>query len=100
MNKNATLYALGAILLGLVGIWFHEFAMQWQPVPRGIPWHTPLAYLSGVLLILGGGLVLSGSGKRERAGALLLAAFFGLWVVALHLPNAIAGYRHIGAWNA
>ena len=33
-------------------------------------------------------------------GALLLASFFGLWVVALHLPNAIAGWKHIGAWNA
>jgi len=98
MNRNAILYALGAILLGAVGICFHDFAMQWQPVPASVPWRTPFVYLSGALLIAGGGAVLSR--KAERGGALLLASFYGLWVVALHLPNAIASYAHIGAWNA
>jgi len=97
MNYKAALYALAAILLGADGIWFHDFAMQWQPVPAGIPWRTPLVYLSGLLLIAGGGAILSR--KYERSGALLLAAFYGLWVVALHIPNAIAGWKHIGAWN-
>lgn len=97
MNYNSLPYALGAILLGAVGIYFHEFALTWQPVPAGVPWHDPLAYLSGMILIVGGAAILSR--KAERGGALLLAAFYGLWVVALHLPNAIAGYRHIGAWN-
>jgi uncharacterized membrane protein YphA (DoxX/SURF4 family) len=98
MNKHAIPYALGAILLGAVGIWFHDFAMQWQPVPRGLPAYGILAYVSGLLLIAGGVAILSRKG--ERFGALLLASFFGLWVVALHLPNAIAGYLHIGAWLA
>lgn len=98
MNTNSALYALGAILLGAVGIYFHDFAMQWQPVPAGLPWRTALVYLSGALLIAGGGAILSR--KSERAGALLLASFYGLWVVALHLPTAIASYTHIGAWNA
>src|SRR5678816_600437 len=97
MNQNAALYGLATLLLGAVGIWFHEFALQWQAVPAGIPMHTPLAYLSGALLVVGGGAILSG--KYERAGALLLALFYGLWVVAFHLPNAFAGYQHIGAWN-
>jgi uncharacterized membrane protein YphA (DoxX/SURF4 family) len=98
MNYNAAPYALATILLGLVGIWFHEFALQWQAVPAGIPMRTALAYVSAALLIAGGGAILSR--RYERAGALLLAAFYGLWVVAFHLPNAFAGYRHIGAWNA
>src|ERR1043165_7980257 len=98
MNKDAILYALGAILLGAVGICFHYFAMQWQPVPKGLPAYGILAYVSGLLLIAGGVAILSRKG--ERFGALLLAAFFGLWVIALHLPNAIAGWKHIGAWNA
>lgn len=98
MNYNAVLYAAGAILLGAVGIWFHDFAMQWQPVPKGLPAYGMLAYVSGLLLIAGGVAILTRKG--EHLGALLLAAFFGLWVIALHLPNAIAGYRHIGAWLA
>src|SRR6478736_9128695 len=98
MNKNALPYALGAILLGIVGLWFHDFALQWQPVPKGLPAYGMLAYVSGLLLIAGGVAILSRKG--ERLGALLLAAFFGLWVVALHLPHAIQGWKHIGAWNA
>jgi uncharacterized membrane protein len=97
MNRNSTLYALGAILLGAVGIYFHDFALQWQPVPKGIAMHTPLAYLSGILLIIGGGAILTRKG--ERGGALLLAVFYGFWVLALHLPAAFASWRHIGAWN-
>ena len=71
---------------------------QWQPVPKGLPAYGILAYVSGLVLIAGGVAMLSR--KSERFGALLLAAFFGLWVVALHLPNAFQGWKHIGAWNA
>ncbi len=97
MNYNAALYAIAAILLGLVTLWFGDFAMQWQPVPKGISMHTPLVYLSGALLVIGGGLILSR--RWERWGALLLAVFYGLWVVVLHLPLAFASAGHIGAWN-
>ena len=98
MNPNSALFALGTLLLGAVGIWFHEFALQWQAVPAGIPLRTPLAYVSGALLAAGGLAILSRT--YERAGALLLAVFYGLWVVAFHLPNAFGAFRHIGAWNA
>ena len=97
MNFNSALYALGAILLGVIIYWSGDFAMQWQPVPDGFPLRAPLAYLSGALLVAGGGAILSR--QYERAGALLLAVFYGLWVIAFHLPNAIAGFKHIGAWN-
>lgn len=97
MNVNTALYALGAILLGAVGLYFHDFAMQWQPVPKSMPMYTPLAYVSGLILIVVGCALLTRKG--ERGGALLLAAFYGLWVTALHLPAAFASFRHIGAWN-
>jgi uncharacterized membrane protein YphA (DoxX/SURF4 family) len=96
MNLNSTLYALGAILLGAIGIWFQDFAMQWQAVPKSIP-AMPYAYVSAALLLVGGLLIIA---KRERAGALLLASFYGLWVVAFHLPMALASAGRIGAWNA
>jgi uncharacterized membrane protein len=97
MNRHSALYALGAVLLGVVGICFHDFALQWQPVPASVPARVPLAYLSGMVLIAGGAGILAR--RYERAGALLLTAFYGLWVLVLHLPNAFASYRHIGAWN-
>jgi uncharacterized membrane protein YphA (DoxX/SURF4 family) len=97
MNYHIMPYAIGAILLGVIGICFHDFALQWQPVPAGIPLRTPLAYLSGLLLLAGGGALLTRRGQRP--GALLLAVFYGIWVVALHLPRAFASAGSIGAWN-
>lgn len=97
MNHNATVYAAAAVLLGMVGIWFGDFAMQWQAVPKFIP-PMPWAYVSGGILIAGGALVLA---RREKSGAMVLASFFGLWVVAFHLPPTLTkAIGSIGAWNA
>ena len=96
MNKNSLLYAFGAILLGVVSIYFGDFAMQWQPVPAGVP-RGALVWLSGALLIGGGAALLTRRG--ERWGALLLAVFYGFWVVVLHLPIALKSAAHIGTWN-
>ena len=97
MNYHTLVYAAGAILLGAVGIWFGDFAMQWQAVPKAIP-AMPWAYVSGALLLAGGLLILA---QREKIGALLLASFFGLWVVAFHLPPTLMkAIGSIGAWNA
>jgi uncharacterized membrane protein YphA (DoxX/SURF4 family) len=98
MNLHTPVFALGAILLGAVGIYFHEFAMQWQPVPAGIGMRTPLAYLAGAVLIIGGVLLLVP--RLERAAALLLTVFIGLWMLALNIPVALASPSHIGAWNS
>jgi uncharacterized membrane protein YphA (DoxX/SURF4 family) len=98
MNSNSLTYAAGAILLGAVGVYFHDFAMQWQPVPAGIGMRTQLAYVAGALLAIGGGLLLVP--RLERAGALLLTVFIGLWLLALNLPVAMASASHIGAWNS
>ena len=97
MNTNALPYALGAILLGAVGIWFHDFALQWQPVPAGFPLRTQFAIVSGLLLILGGGETLSG--KFARAGAVLLMVIYGLWVLILHGPILVTRPADIGTWN-
>lgn len=97
MNYNALLYAFGAIVLGVVGIVFHDFALQWQPVPDGVPMRMALVYLSALLLLAGGGALLTR--RYLRAGAWVLALFYGCWVVALHLPRAFASAGHIGAWN-
>jgi len=98
MNPNVLVYAFGAILLGAVGIYFHDFAMQWQPVPAGIAMRTQLAYLAGTLLAIGGALVLMP--RFERIGALWLTVFVGLWMLVLNLPVAIASPTHIGSWNS
>jgi len=98
MNPHSLLYAVAAILLGVVGIVFHDFAMQWQPVPAGIGMRTQLAYVAGAVLVVGGVLLIAP--RMERAGAWLLTVFIGLWMLVLNLPVAIASASHIGAWNS
>jgi uncharacterized membrane protein YphA (DoxX/SURF4 family) len=86
IDRDALPYALGAIGLGAVTLYFGDFLLQWQPVPEGIPLRTPLALLSGLLLIAGGGAAI----LRDAGGARrLLAGFYALWVVLLHLPLVI-----------
>jgi uncharacterized membrane protein YphA (DoxX/SURF4 family) len=97
MNYNAMPYALGAILLGAIGLYFHDFALTWQPVPAGIGFRLQLAYLSGLLLIVGGSAVLSRRG--ERGGALLLAAFYGSWAIFLHGPIVLGEPGALYKWN-
>lgn len=51
-------FALGLIGLGVLSLVYADFALQWQPVPAGIPGRTYLAYASGVVMIaVGAGLL-------------------------------------------
>jgi len=97
MNTHALPFGLGAILLGAVGIWFHDFAMQWQPVPADFPLRMQFAIVTGLLLILGGGETLSG--KWAHGGAALLAGIYGLWVLILHVPLILIKPADLGTWN-
>ena len=97
MQYGTRTYGLGAIALGLVGLAFADFALQWQPVPKGIPAHTVLAYLSGAILLLSGAALFT---RRWAAlGALTLAVFFGFWVIALHGPIAAAKPAFFAVWQ-
>src|SRR6202051_630612 len=49
-----TLFAIGMIGLGILALAYGDFALVWQPVPSWIPGRTPLAYGSGVIMLLGG----------------------------------------------
>lgn len=87
-DAAALAMAVGLIGLGALTLVWRDFASVWQPVPAswpGRPW-TPIA--SGLVLVAAGGLMIS---PRTRIwGGGLAAAFIGLWVAVLHLPNALA----------
>lgn len=86
--------ALGILGLGMLSLIYGDFALQWQPVPAGIPGRTLLAYASGLILATAG---LSMFFRRTvLPGAAILAFFVAIWILALHLPNVIAG--NAGAW--
>ncbi len=91
------IYGLGAILLGLIGLAFGDFALQWQPVPKGIPAHQALAYASAAML-LAGGLALQVR-RTVALGAGGLTLVFGVWVVLLHGPLVLAHPGRFLPWQ-
>jgi uncharacterized membrane protein len=58
MNRDQqpalTLFAIGMIGLGILALIYGDFALVWQPVAPWIPGRTALAYLSGLIMLLGG----------------------------------------------
>ena len=99
MDRTRLIYGLGAIGLGVLGFVVGDFALQWQPVPKGVPGREALAYVSAALLLAGG---LATVWSRTAAwGALALGVMYGVWVVVLHMPNALANRPNdLAAWNA
>ena len=84
IDFDALPYALGAMLLGMVTLAVHDFALQWQPVPQGVPERALFAFVSAGILILGGLTAIRLDAGRAR---LILPVFYAFWVIVLHLPN-------------
>ncbi len=51
LQPALTLYVVGLLGLGVLALVYHDFALDWQPVPPGIHGRTVLAYGSGVLML-------------------------------------------------
>jgi uncharacterized membrane protein YphA (DoxX/SURF4 family) len=97
MGLGVRVYGLGAIALGLVGLKFGDFALQWQPAPASVPYRTELAYGVGAALVLAGLLL----NWRRTAGfaAAALAILFALDVGLLHGPLVAAQPTSVAVWN-
>ena len=79
------LYGFSAIVLGLVGLVWGDFASVWQPVPKSLAGRTALAYAVAAVFFIAG---LAMQAKRTaRLGALSVTGLYGLGVVLLHLPE-------------
>lgn len=95
MTKDAIVYGLGALVLGIVGLVCGDFALQWQPVPEAVP-RMPFAYISALLLLAGGAAIFVP--RTSAIAALALGSFYGLWVVFLKLPKVFANPAEVVAW--
>lgn len=89
-------YGLAAIALGLIGLRWDDFAAVWQPVPKTLPGHAPLA-LAAALLFLMAGIGMQWR-RTLRVSALALA---GLYLVfALLWARRVVGFPQIfGTWS-
>ena len=82
------IYALGiaAILLGLIGFAWRDFASNWQHVQPAVPHRTALALIAATCEILGGAALLFR--RTARAGAALLSVLFAIFTV-LWIPDVL-----------
>jgi len=96
-------YGLGAIALGVVGIVWGDFALQWQPVPAWFPGRTVLAYMFAAALVLAGACLndLNPSERRREVvlGAAALAGLYAVVVVFMHGPLIIQHPIGIATWS-
>jgi uncharacterized membrane protein YphA (DoxX/SURF4 family) len=115
------IYGLGAMAIGLVGLVWGDFALQWQPVPAGLPGRTVLAYIFSAALLVAGALVndrgsraLTGFAAHRSAGGIAtvsvavgarsaavgsaaLATLYAVVVIFMHGPQI---FLHPGAFPA
>lgn len=96
MRRDGAVFAVGAIGLGLIGLTSGDFALQWQPVPPGIPARHALALISGVALLASGAALFWR--RSAGAGALALAVMYGLWSLLLKTPNLFAQPLQVISW--
>jgi len=74
-------YALGALALGLVGLAWDDFALQWQPVPAGVPGRAALACVFAAALVAAAVAVNLRPSAAVGAAA-LCGLFFGTYPAA------------------
>ncbi len=96
LRPGQILFAAGLAGIGVLSLMHHDFALQWQPVPQGIPAREQLALASGGLLVIGAlGLFFK---HTARVAALVLALFLLSWVLLLRLPPLLTRFLDIALW--
>src|SRR6202049_724301 len=90
-----TLFAVGMIGLGILALVYGDFALVWQPVGPWIPGRTPLAYGSGLVMLLGGiGLLLRAAAARSIR---ILFPYLIVWFL-LKVPALLVAPQIEAVW--
>ena len=93
---SVQVYGLGAIVLGITGLVWGDFAVVWQPAPNGYPGPSPLGCVVAVLPLLAGSLM-----QWQRAaffGAVALFVPYCLAIIFFDVPRGFAHAAEFGAW--
>lgn len=88
---------LAFVGIGALSILHRDFALTWQPFPEALGGREAWGVASGLVAVVAGAL--TALPRTHRVGAAFLAAFTGLWVVALHGPIVAGTPGNVGAWN-
>ena len=95
LGMGARAYGVAAIVLGLAGFVWGDFATNWQRVGPNVPYREALAYFTAAFETIAGLAMLWH--RSARAGALLLTILYSiftlLWVIQV---CAVPGVRRMG----
>jgi uncharacterized membrane protein len=90
-----TLFAVAMIGLGVLALMYGDFAMVWQPVEPWIPGRTILAYVSGLIMLLGGlGLLLE---PTAAWSVRILFPYLIIWLM-LKVPALLVAPKMEAVW--
>ncbi len=97
-NLGVYVYAAGAIALGVSGLVWRDFAVNWQRVEGNFAHREVLAILTALYEIAGG--VAIAWPRTRRAGAAMLTAMYAiftlLWVMqAVRVPRVYDGWGNV-----
>ncbi|MGA3047072.1 MAG: hypothetical protein ABSD67_10640 [Terracidiphilus sp.] len=95
-NLGLYVYSGAAIFLGILGLVSGDFATVWQHVGPNIPLRVPLAYLTAIIELAGGIVLLVP--RTARIGALTLTALYSVFTL-IWVPEAfvnLTNYDPIG----
>jgi uncharacterized membrane protein len=95
-NLGARVYGVAAIMMGVAGLLWADFATGGLRIPATLPGRVLLAYAVGVLLIAGGVLI----NWRRVWGAALLAAIFGIGFLLVDLVPLVMHASMFDYWEA
>ena len=89
------LFGAGMIALGILGLAYGDFALQWQPVPAWLPWRGAFAYASAGIMLAGGiGLLF---GRTAAMSVRILFPYLLLWVL-LKVPAVVKVPQMEATW--
>jgi uncharacterized membrane protein YphA (DoxX/SURF4 family) len=93
---SVRVYGFGAVVLGITGLVWGDFAVVWQPASNGFSGPTPWGYAVAVLPLLAG---LAMQWQRGAFfGALALFVPYCLAIIFFDVPRGFAHPSEFGAW--
>ncbi len=95
-RASVRVYGFGAVVLGVTGLVWGDFAVVWQPAAKGYAGPSPLGYAVAVLPLLAG-LAMQWQ-RAALLGALALFVPYCLAILFFDIPRGFAQPFEFGAW--
>ena len=96
VKLGSRIYGIAAIVFGLVGLWWDDFAAVWQPIPDGMPGRKILAYIAAIAF-LAAGVVMQGR-RTARVGSVVLMCLYSIFTL-FWLRQVVASPHIFGTWS-